>query len=72
MGQLREKCETEELKKLFDACLQRILPLLKVLNLAQKDDTIWLELIEAFESLIPRFDDVGLSEVSVIHFGKAK
>ena len=66
MGQLREKCNTEELKKLFDACLQRTLPLLKVLNLAQKDDTIWLELIEAFEALIPRFDDVGLSEVSSI------
>ena len=68
MGQLREKCDIEELKELFDACLQRILPLLKVLNLAQKDDTTWLELIEAFKALIPCFDDVG----SVVHFGKAK
>ena len=66
MRQLREKCDTEELKELFDVCLQRTLPLLKVLNLAQKDDTTWLELIEAFEALIPRFDDVGLSEVSSI------
>ena len=66
MGQLREKCDTEELKKLFDACLQRTLLLLKALNLAQKDDATWLELIKAFEALIPRFDDVGQSEVSSI------
>ena len=64
IGQLREKCDTEELKELFDACLQRTLPLLKVLNLAQKDDTTWLELIEKFEALIPRFDDAGLLEES--------
>ena len=32
MGQLRGKCDTEELKEFFDACLQRTLPLLKVLN----------------------------------------
>ena len=30
------------------------------------DDTTWLELIEAFGALIPRFDDVGLSKVSSI------
>ena len=51
---------------MFDACLQRTIPLLEVLNIAQKDDTTWLELIEAFEAQIPRFDDVGLSEVSSI------
>ena len=44
----------KNVKELFDACLQRTLPLLKVLNLAQKDDTTWLELIEAFEALITR------------------
>ena len=39
MRQLREKCDIEELKELFDACLQRTQPLLTVLNLAQKNET---------------------------------
>ena len=68
MGQLREKFATEELKQLFDACLQRTQLLLKVFNLAQKDDTTWLELFEAFEALIPRRWTIE----SVVHFGKAK